>query len=119
MKSTRTANKATVKPASVADILGPVAATRSRRVTDWPSHCNFCEKPLLDARVAALKELKTPTELWACVGCSTITPKQAIYTGEVGTSPLLFVDKLYNYGVRDVFGGSDDATPNEEPQEKE
>jgi hypothetical protein len=35
-----------------------------------------------------------------------IKPRQGVYLGEVGTSELLIVDKVYNDSVRSVFRGA-------------
>jgi len=66
-------------------------------------------------RVEALRMLGTPEHLWTCVEHSLIKPKQGLFLGEVGTSELLIVDKVYDDSVRSVFRGSKkDEIPIEE-----
>lgn len=79
--------------------------------------CFACLEALTTARIGALRGLNTSHDSWTCVRCSDLvtTPRLGIYTGEVGTSQLLIVDKVYNDSVRDVFmePDHDDDTDNE------
>lgn len=50
--------------------------------------------------------LGTPEHLWTCVEHSLTKPKQGLFLGEVGTSELLLVDKVYDDSVRSVFRGA-------------
>jgi hypothetical protein len=58
----------------------------------------------------ALKGLGTPAESWMCVKCASgvVTPRLGIYMGEVGTSELKIVDKIYNDSVRDILMSGDE-----------
>lgn len=68
--------------------------------------CVVSGKDIPVERVEALKSLGTPEHLWTCVEHSLTKPKQALFLGEVGTSELLIVDKVYDDSVRSVFRGS-------------
>lgn len=68
--------------------------------------CVVSGKPIPKERVEALKMLGTPESQWTCVEHSFIKPRQGLYLGEVGTSELLIVDKVYNDSVRSVFRGA-------------
>lgn len=57
-------------------------------------------------RVEALISLGIPESRWTCVKHALDVPRKGIYLGEVGTSELLIVDKVYNDSVRSVFRGS-------------
>ena len=106
IRPTRAVKPATVrKAASTSSILGQLARKPLRPPRPEPTVCFACLKPLTAARVGALRGLNTGHDSWACVKCSDLvtTPRLGIYTGEVGTSQLLIVDKVYNDSVRDVF----------------
>lgn len=83
--------------------------------------CVVSDKPIPKERVEALKMLGTPESRWTCVEHALDSPRKGIYLGEVGTSQLLIVDKVYNDSVRSVFrGGSKETKPDkghEEPVE--
>lgn len=116
MKSTCTAKKPScvkVAAASSASILGnrrpPVPIEQTR---PGPRVCYVCLRELTKQRIEALKGLGTPIDSWMCVKCSAdvTSPRLGIYMGEVGTSELKIVDKIYNDSVRDIFmqGGDDE-----------
>ena len=50
--------------------------------------------------------LGLPESRWTCVEHALDVPRKGIYLGEVGTSELLIVDKVYNDSVRSVFRGT-------------
>jgi hypothetical protein len=102
-----------IKCTSAADILGgavPKRVSAARQETDL---CFVCNKKMTTERMNALRSLKTPVNRWAHAKCSPTTKIKGVYTGEVGTSKLLLVDKLYNDSVRSVFR----ATENENRSE--
>jgi hypothetical protein len=68
--------------------------------------CVVSGKTIPKERVEALKMLGTPENLWTCVEHSLAKPKQGLFLGEVGTSELLLVDKVYDDSVRSVFRGA-------------
>lgn len=68
--------------------------------------CVVSGKPIPIERVEALKMLGTPENLWTCVEHSLTKPRQGLFLGEVGTSELLIVDKVYDDSVRSVFKGA-------------
>ena len=96
----------TIKSASIQDLLGspkPVALKQE------PNTCYTCDKPLIKERVAALKALGTPQHSWSCVTCAAlvVSPKLGIFMGEVGTSELKLVDRVYQDSVREIFAEPD------------
>lgn len=68
--------------------------------------CVVSGNPIPDARVEALISLGIPEQLWTCVEHSLTKPKRGLFLGEVGTSELLIVDKVYDDSVRSVFRGN-------------
>jgi RNA polymerase-binding transcription factor DksA len=68
--------------------------------------CVVSGKPIPKERVEALKMLGTPESRWTVVEHALESPRKGIYLGEVGTSDLLIVDKVYNDSVRSVFRGA-------------
>ena len=55
-----------------------------------------------------------------CVKHSYEKPRQGVYLGEVGTSQLLIVDKVYDDSVRSVFkGAKKDANLKDNSEETE
>jgi hypothetical protein len=68
--------------------------------------CVVSGKPIPKERVEALEMLGIPENRWTCVEHALESPRKGIYLGEVGTSQLLIVDKVYNDSVRSVFRGS-------------
>ena len=68
--------------------------------------CVVSGKTIPKERVEALKMLGTPESRWTCVEHALESPRKGIYLGEVGTSDLLIVDKVYNDSVRSVFRGA-------------
>jgi hypothetical protein len=57
--------------------------------------------------------LGIPENRWTCVEHALATPRKGIYLGEVGTSQLLIVDKVYDDSVRHVFRGAKKETMEE------
>lgn len=68
--------------------------------------CVVSGKKIPAERVEALEMLGIPEHLWTCVEHSLTKPKQGLFLGEVGTSELLVVDKVYDDSVRSVFRGA-------------
>lgn len=68
-------------------------------------NCYVCGKPIPAARISALQMIGTLQSNWTHVGCSQEQKKKGVFMGEVGTSELKIVDKLYNDSVRDMFKG--------------
>ena len=68
--------------------------------------CVVSGKEIPQERVEALQSLGIPESRWTCVEHALPVPRKGIYLGEVGTSELLIVDKVYNDSVRSVFKGS-------------
>jgi hypothetical protein len=68
--------------------------------------CIVSGKIIPQERVEALKSLGIPESRYTCVEHALNVPRKGIYLGEVGTSELLIVDKVYNDSVRSVFKGS-------------
>jgi hypothetical protein len=68
--------------------------------------CVVSGKDIPRERIEALKMLGIPESRWTCVEHALASPRKGIYLGEVGTSQLLIVDKVYNDSVRSVFRGS-------------
>lgn len=107
---------------SAKDILGN--NKRPRVVAQYqtePEVCYVCLNRLTAQRLAALRDLGTPLDSWMCVPCSSsvTSPRLGIYMGEVGTSELKIVDKIYNDSVRDIFMEGGETEDNEEKDEKE
>lgn len=50
--------------------------------------------------------LGVPESRWTCVEHALDMPRKGIYMGEVGTSELRIVNKVYDDSVRSVFRGS-------------
>lgn len=68
--------------------------------------CVVSGKTIPKERVEALQMLGLPESRWTCVEHALDVPRKGIYLGEVGTSELLIVDKVYNDSVRSVFRGT-------------
>lgn len=68
--------------------------------------CVVSGKKIPPERVEALIMLGIPETRWTCVEHALTSPRQGIYLGEVGTSELLIVAKVYNDSVRSVFRGA-------------
>jgi len=68
--------------------------------------CIVSGKIIPQERVDALESLGIPESRYTCVEHALDVPRKGIYLGEVGTSELLIVDKVYNDSVRSVFKGS-------------
>ena len=82
--------------------------------------CVVSGKVIPKERVEALKMLGTPEHLWTCVQHSLTKPKQGLFLGEVGTSELLLVDKVYDDSVRSVFRGAKrDASQEQEEEDND
>ncbi len=103
-----------VRTVSAKDILGPNRGLARPQYPDRPGPrvCYVCLAKLTAQRIEALKGLGTPIDSWMCVKCSSsvTSPRLGIYMGEVGTSELKIVDKIYDDSVRDIFmeGGDDE-----------
>lgn len=67
--------------------------------------CVVSGKNIPEERIEALLSLGIPESRWTCVEHALDVPRKGIYLGEVGTSELLIVDKVYNDSVRSVFRG--------------
>jgi hypothetical protein len=80
--------------------------------------CVVSGKPIPAERVSALKELGIPEHMWTCVEHSLTRPKKGLFLGEVGTSTLLIVDKVYDDSVRSVFRRSKPTSEKEEAEEE-
>jgi hypothetical protein len=81
--------------------------------------CTVSGKTIPAERVEALKMLGVPEQLWTCVEHSLAKPRQGLFLGEVGTSELLIVDKVYDDSVRSVFRGAKREASQEKEQEEE
>lgn len=92
-----------VAKASVASILGRPPKVDLQKPKDGQPICYVCLKPIPEERMAALLALDTPKDEWCHVECSVVEKKQGIFLGEVGTSKLLVVKKVYQDSVRDMF----------------
>jgi hypothetical protein len=79
--------------------------------------CIVSGKIIPQERVEALKSLGIPESRYTCVEHALSVPRKGIYLGEVGTSELLIVDKVYNDSVRSVFRGSKKQADMSEKQE--
>jgi hypothetical protein len=79
--------------------------------------CVVSGKPIPKERVEALKMLGLPESRWTCVEHALDVPRKGIYLGEVGTSELLIVDKVYNDSVRSVFRGARKEASHKEEQD--
>ena len=66
-------------------------------------HCFVCGADVAKARVDALADFGISPENVTCLAHSTVRAKKGIYLGEVGTSELLLVSKVYDDSVRSVF----------------
>ena len=73
------------------------------------TNCYICGKPIIKARVEALRELNIEERRMTCIKHSETKPIKAIYSGENGTSPLIFCDKVYNDSVRSVFRSAEES----------
>ena len=71
-----------------------------------PYKCVVSGKEIPMERIEALQSLGIPESRWTCVEHALAVPRKGIYLGEVGTSELLIVDKVYNDSVRTVFRGT-------------
>jgi len=81
--------------------------------------CVISGKIIPEERVEALKMLGIPESRWTCVEHSTVKPKKGLYLGEVGTSELLMVDKVYDDSVRSVFKNEARNVSNDESSEED
>jgi hypothetical protein len=68
--------------------------------------CVVSGKKIPKERIEALKMLGVPESRWTCVEHALDMPRKGIYMGEVGTSELRIVNKVYDDSVRSVFRGS-------------
>lgn len=88
-----------VKKTSSTDILGLVKS----KPLPLPDNCFVCGKPISNQRKEALIQLNISTNRWTHTQCSQDEKIKGVYLGEVGTSQLQLVTKVYNDSVRDVF----------------
>ncbi len=65
--------------------------------------CPICNTEIPEERVAFLKELKYSDNDIYCVNHAVNRPIKAIYSGEVGTSDLIFCEKIYEDSVRNIL----------------
>lgn len=80
--------------------------------------CVISGKSIPAERVEALQALGIPQNQWTCVEHSTVKHKKGLYLGEVGTSQLLIVNKVYDDSVRSVFRrAKKEAAKNEDDQD--
>lgn len=114
MKTTKVPPKI-CKAASPNDILGLTRRVPVPAGLVEPQVCFSCLTKLANVRVAALRSLGTPFDRWTCVKCANMvtTPRLGIFMGEVGTSELKIVDRVYADTVRDVFMQPDDVVNSE------
>lgn len=107
------------RTASAQEYLGPNRGVVRPQLPErhGPRVCYVCLAKLTQQRIDALKGLGTPIDSWMCVKCSSsvTSPRLGIYMGEVGTSELRIVDKIYDDSVRDIFmeGGDDEGKDKE------
>jgi hypothetical protein len=82
--------------------------------------CVVSGKEIPEERVEALQSLGIPESRWTCIEHALPVPRKGIYLGEVGTSELLIVDKVYNDSVRSVFKTNSKAheTTSEESEDE-
>lgn len=66
-------------------------------------NCYVCSKKIAKARMEALELLGVPINEWCCVTCSQVQKKQGIFLGEVGTSELKLVDRVYDDNIHKIF----------------
>lgn len=66
-----------------------------------------CGGKLTAARVQALTSMEVSRELWTCVRHSLVRRIKGAWMGEVGSSELKLVDRLYNDSVRSTFHRTD------------
>ena len=99
--------------ASVSDILG---GAKPKKVQAPEEHigCVVCLKEIPAARLKALREMNTPLHKYTHTHCSTVTKIKGLYLGEVGTSEIMFCDKIYNDSVRSVFRSSENKEDEDE-----
>ncbi len=69
--------------------------------------CIVCGKEIIPERIEALISLGIQKPNWTCVEHSLSKRRMGIYLGEVGTSELLVVDRVYNDSVRGIFKRSE------------
>lgn len=101
---------------SAKDILGGARVIRPAQKAVEPVNCFACSAKLPAVRLAALRSLSTPFDGWTCIKCSelVVTPRLGIFMGEVGTSELRIVDKIYDDSVQGVFMEQEAAVDEEE-----
>lgn len=105
-----------VRAATAASILGSLKQTPVKPPPAEPEVCYVCHAKLSASRITALQSLGTPPLDWTCVKCSNTitTPRLGIFMGEVGTSELRIVDKIYTDSVRDIFMEGSDTKEEED-----
>lgn len=65
--------------------------------------CWDCNCVIPKERIEFLTEIGVHPEQFTCVKHSHATRIKGIYSGENGTSPIIFCDKVYNDSVRSQF----------------
>lgn len=86
--------------AKTSDILGNI---NKKPVAPITNTCCVCSQPIDKERINALKQLDTSPDQWTHVKCASDSKIKGIYMGEIGTSELKLVNKIYNDTVRSVF----------------
>jgi hypothetical protein len=79
--------------------------------------CAVSGKVIPPERIKALIFLGVPEQNWTCVEHSLAKPRKGIYMGEVGTSELKIVDKVYNDSVRSIFRKTEEDDRKKESDE--
>ena len=72
--------------------------------------CPVCDALIPDERVAFLKELNYKDIDIYCVKHALNRPIKGIYSGEAGTSDLIFCDQVYNDSVRRKLYNAEDIS---------
>ena len=73
--------------------------------------CVICGKAIPTDRISALLVLGKTKESFTHVKCSQETKKQGIYLGEVGTSEMKVVSKVYQDSIHDHFTSTANSVP--------
>ena len=76
--------------------------------------CFVCNQPIVKERVEFLIESGKREHDFTCVNHSTTKRVKGLYSGENGTSDIIFCDKIYDDNVRAVF--IDPEEKHEEPK---
>ncbi len=70
--------------------------------------CWECQTPIIQDRIDFLLESGIRPERFTCIKHASNSRIQGIYSGEVGTSPIIFCDKVYNDNIRSKFTNLDE-----------